>query len=90
MKLKTYVGRDPQEALAQVKKDLGPEAVILSTQSRRYPRSPSRSPQLRQVEVTAAVNQSSPWTPSRTSNFGPRVLSIPGGLPRTSKKNWKK
>ena len=59
MKLKTYVGRDPQEAMAQVKKDLGPEAVILSTQSRRYPRSPSRSPQLRQVEVTAAVNQSS-------------------------------
>ena len=57
MKLKTYVARDPQEALAQVKKDLGPEAVIISTQSRRYSRSSSRSPELRQVEVTAGVNQ---------------------------------
>ena len=56
MKLKTYVARDPQEALAQVKKDLGPEAVILSTQSRRYPTSEARLPG-RRVEVTAAANQ---------------------------------
>ena len=57
MKLKTYVARDPQEALAQVKKDLGPEAVILSTQSRRYASSESRVPGRRRVEVTAAANQ---------------------------------
>jgi flagellar biosynthesis protein FlhF len=72
MKLKTYVARDPQEALAQVKKELGPEAVILSTQSRRQATSGSRSPAGRRVEVTAAVNQAvaldafadfQPWSP---------------------------
>ena len=57
MKLKTYVARDPQEALAQVKKELGPEAVILSTQSRRYAPSESRIPGRRRVEVTAAAHQ---------------------------------
>ena len=34
MKLKTFVARDLKEALSQVRKELGPEAVILSTQSR--------------------------------------------------------
>ena len=72
MKLKTYVARDPQEALAQVKKDLGPEAVILSTQSRRYPTSGARRPEHRRVEVTAAAHQAvaldslddfQPWSP---------------------------
>jgi flagellar biosynthesis protein FlhF len=57
MKLKTFVARDPQEALAQVKRELGPEAVILSTQT-RPPHSPgSRRSATRQVEVTAAVDQ---------------------------------
>jgi flagellar biosynthesis protein FlhF len=72
MKLKTYVARDPQEALAQVKKELGPEAVILSTQSRGLPSSGSRSPGRRRVEVTAAADQAvdldamtdfEPWFP---------------------------
>jgi flagellar biosynthesis protein FlhF len=57
MKLKTYVARDPQEALAQVRKDLGPEAVILSTQSRRLHNSQSSWEQSGGVEVTAAVEQ---------------------------------
>jgi flagellar biosynthesis protein FlhF len=58
MKLKTFVARDPQEALAQVKREMGPEAVILSTQSRPHHPSGSRRPAHRQVEVTAAVDQS--------------------------------
>lgn len=58
MKLKTFVARDPQEALAQVKRELGPEAVILSTQSRPSHPSGSRRAVHRQVEVTAAVDRS--------------------------------
>ncbi|MEJ2071762.1 MAG: hypothetical protein P8X58_15395, partial [Syntrophobacterales bacterium] len=57
MKLKTYVARDPQEALAQVKRELGPEAVILSAQSRRVRTSESSWAKHRQVEITAAVDQ---------------------------------
>jgi flagellar biosynthesis protein FlhF len=57
MKLKTYVARDPQEALAQVRKELGPEAVILSAQSRRYHPAESNLPKRRRVEVTAAADQ---------------------------------
>jgi flagellar biosynthesis protein FlhF len=57
MKLKTFVARDPQEALAQVKRELGPEAVILSTQSRPHHPPGSKWPAQRQVEVTAAVDQ---------------------------------
>jgi len=56
MKLKTYVARDPQEALAQVKKELGPEAVILSAQSRRHHTSGTSLPKRRGVEVTAAAD----------------------------------
>jgi flagellar biosynthesis protein FlhF len=56
MKLKTYVARNPQEALARVKKELGPEAVILSAQSRRRHPSESSLPMRQGVEVTAAAN----------------------------------
>lgn len=73
MKLRTYVGRDPQEALAQVRKELGPEAVILSTQSRHYRTSESETPGSRRVEVTATADQTiageacpnfQPWLPA--------------------------
>lgn len=57
MKLKTYVARDPQEALAQVKKELGPEAVILSTQSLHSHTSESSWSKRRHIEITAAVDQ---------------------------------
>ncbi len=57
MKLKTFVARNPQEALAQVKRELGPEAVILSIQSQRPQPLGSALPASRQVEVTAAVAQ---------------------------------
>lgn len=57
MKLKTYVARDPQEALARVRKELGPEAVILSTQSRCLPTSEAIWAPRRSVEITAAVDR---------------------------------
>lgn len=60
MKLKTYVARDPQAALAQVRKELGPEAVIVSTQSRFFPSSESAWARRRSVEITAAVDQAPP------------------------------
>jgi|UniRef100_A0A7V6A1M2 flagellar biosynthesis protein FlhF len=72
MKLKTYVARDPQEALAQVKKELGPEAVILSAQSRRPLTPGTNFPRRRGVEVTAAADHTvtldafagfQPWHP---------------------------
>jgi flagellar biosynthesis protein FlhF len=72
MKLKTYVARDPQEALAQVKKELGPEAVILSSQSHRPHTSDTSLPKRRGVEVTVAADHAvtldgfadfQPWYP---------------------------
>ena len=54
MKLRTYVARDLKEALSQVKKDLGPEAVILSTQTRTLPDNGSGLGRRLGVEVTAA------------------------------------
>lgn len=56
MKLKTYVAPNLQEALSQVKKDLGPEAVILSTQSRRTFSPDSHRPHT-EVEVRAAMDE---------------------------------
>ncbi len=56
MKLKTYVGGDLQEALARVKQELGPEAIILSTQSHRRKAAKSGWGHRRGVEVTAAVD----------------------------------
>jgi flagellar biosynthesis protein FlhF len=56
MKLKTYVGRDLQEALALVKKELGPEAVILSTHSTRSGQKGGSWERRGGVEVTAAVD----------------------------------
>jgi flagellar biosynthesis protein FlhF len=56
MKLKTYVAPNLNEALAQVKKDLGPEAVILSTQTRRT-LSPGSGWPRTEVEVKAAVDE---------------------------------
>jgi flagellar biosynthesis protein FlhF len=72
MKLKTYVARDPQEALAQVKKELGPEAVILSSQSRRHHTAGTGVPKRQGVEITAAADHAvtldafadfQPWYP---------------------------
>jgi len=54
MELRTFVGTDLQETLAQVKRELGPEAVILSTQSRRLgPGDNGRG--RREVKIVAAL-----------------------------------
>jgi len=79
MKLKTYVAGDLQEALAQVKKELGPEAVILSTQTRRLAPSESSWGRRLGVEVTAAVDPGAltdaghvlPFPPLEALKWGP-------------------
>ncbi|MDI6852512.1 MAG: hypothetical protein QME75_02755 [Deltaproteobacteria bacterium] len=55
MQPKTYIASSLNEALAQVKKDLGPEAVILSTRSRRTFGPQNRLSRLG-VEVKAAID----------------------------------
>lgn len=56
MKLKTFLARDLKEALFQVKKEMGPEAVILSTQSRWVKEQHAARGRRPEVEVTAAVD----------------------------------
>jgi len=56
MKLKTFLARDLKEALSQVKKEMGPEAVILSTQSRWFKENQAGKMRRPGVEVTAAVD----------------------------------
>ena len=56
MRLKTFVAQNLKEALSQVKRDLGPEAVILSTQGCRLPDGKSGGGRCSGVEVTAAVD----------------------------------
>lgn len=54
MELRTFVGPDLKEALARVKRELGPEAIILSTQSRRPARG-GGDRRDREIEVVAAL-----------------------------------
>jgi len=56
MKLKTFLARDLKDALSQVKRELGPEAVILSTQSRWVKENQASWGRRPGVEVTAAVD----------------------------------
>jgi flagellar biosynthesis protein FlhF len=56
MKLKTFLARDLKEALSQVKKEMGPEAVILSTQSRWVKSDQGGKGRSPGVEVTAAMD----------------------------------
>ena len=58
MKLKTFLARDLKEALSQVKKEMGPEAVILNTQSRWVKENPAGRGRRPGVEVTAGVDLS--------------------------------
>ena len=78
MKLKTYVARDPQEALAQVRKELGPEAVILSTQSRFLPSSESVWARRRSVEITAAVDRTAALDAPTVFKAWPQDIVNPG------------
>lgn len=73
MKLKTYVAPNLREALAQVKRDLGAEAVILSTRARRTfaPDSPGSGGE---VEVKAALDE--PEAQSLSQEFQDHGLSL--------------
>jgi flagellar biosynthesis protein FlhF len=55
MNIKKYVAGTVQEALQMVKKEMGPEAVILETRTAQAPRGAIQKPG-RKVEVTAAVD----------------------------------
>jgi flagellar biosynthesis protein FlhF len=69
MKPKTYIAQSLNEALAQVKKDLGPEAVILSTRSRRTFGPPDCRSRLG-VEVKAAIDNKNL---ADIENFSPKI-----------------
>lgn len=55
MRIKRYVARDMQEAVALIKQDMGPEAVIIS--SRRVPGPGILGFMAPQLEVTAALDE---------------------------------
>ncbi|MBE3572670.1 MAG: flagellar biosynthesis protein FlhF [Moorella humiferrea] len=64
MKIKRYLARDMQEAYLAIRRDLGPDAVIVATRRVRQPgwRGFFQPPRL---EVTAAVEEGEGRTPSR-------------------------
>lgn len=63
MELRTFVGPTLKETLARVKRELGPEAVILSTQSRR-PSAGGNGRIQREIEVVAALPGDTPTSGS--------------------------
>ncbi len=65
MQLRTFIGRDLPETLAQVKRELGPEAVILSTQYRKVSGDGARGRRRREIEVTAAIDCATPAAASQ-------------------------
>jgi flagellar biosynthesis protein FlhF len=71
MKPRTYVAPNFNEALAQVKKDLGPEAVILSTRSRKALGAQGGRPHPG-VEVKAALGSHSL---ADVENFSPKIFA---------------
>ncbi|RJR29828.1 MAG: flagellar biosynthesis protein FlhF, partial [Desulfobacteraceae bacterium] len=54
MNIKRYIAGTVQEALQLVKREMGPEAVILETRTIQAPRGAGRTG--KRVEVTAAVD----------------------------------
>lgn len=62
MKLKTYAAKNLKEALGQVKKELGPEAVILSTRKRWIKEGTLGLHRHPGVEVTAAADPGAQFT----------------------------
>lgn len=82
MELRTFVGPDLKETLARVKRELGPEAIILSTQSRRPVRGESHR-RHREVEVVAALpgggipgTGSPPAGPDSPEGFSPLLAAL--------------
>src|SRR5512147_1912835 len=60
MQIKRFEAKDMQEALRQVKTALGPEAIILSTQTIRKPSPPYAGGAGSRVEVVAAIDPPDP------------------------------
>ncbi len=79
MKHKTYMARDLKEALAQVKKELGPGAVILSTQACRFPNNGTGEEGRSGVQITAAADHSTVFDPEMFSSRA--WQSHPNGAP---------
>ena len=79
MRIKKYVARSMREALLQIKEELGEDAIILK--SRKLPRKVFSLGAQDEVEVTAAVDES-----SRPESFKPLQMNNTGvySRPRTS------
>ena len=60
MQIKKYVANSIQEALRQVKKELGPEALILSVNNIKAKTGPLALMSPARVEVTAAIDEDAP------------------------------
>lgn len=72
MQIKLYEAKDMQEALKQVKEELGPEAIILSTKTVKKPFHRLGFPNSSWVEVVAAIDRQvspSPGLPPPSSPF---------------------
>jgi len=80
MHIKKYVANTMQEALRQIKKELGPEALILSVNTIKTKSGPLALMSPARVEVTAALDEavperrypSSPLSSNRPANPGPQ------------------
>ncbi|MBN1847736.1 MAG: hypothetical protein JW932_04045 [Deltaproteobacteria bacterium] len=59
MNIKRFIARNNQEALRMVKKEMGPEAVILRTRTIHLPKTDSGG-DTKRIEVTAAVDYDAP------------------------------
>ena len=76
MQVKTYIGVSTQEVLAQIKAELGPDAVILGTRT-------FRKNGVRCHEVTAGIERSPMSAPSAAKGSAPAAApaSAPAGTP---------
>ena len=83
MRVKRFVGHTIKEATEQMRKDLGPDAVVLN--SRNIPREGQLSFLAKEMfEVTAAIDD---VTPPRRNPYARRAAGLPepeGASPRTS------
>ncbi|HEX3871283.1 MAG TPA: flagellar biosynthesis protein FlhF [Pirellulales bacterium] len=89
MNVRTFRASTMQEALAQVRRELGPDAAVLHTRE-MYGSAPLRwIPGLRKIEVTAAVDVNVPSRLATTSESKPRgepaapVTGVRAASPRT-------
>lgn len=69
MQIKRFEGKDIQEALRQVKEELGPEAIILSTQKVKGPLHRIGLSNRSRVEVVAAIDRTPDSCPSMIPPF---------------------